>query len=184
MCRCDFQWVAEQNTLRIRLKNDFGLSLSPALPSLGSASQGLRVMSESWSTAHDSSTVEVAGAQGKQYEIGMWNPAQVSSVEGAELTPTKTKPKTLKSKSQFRRMHPSLILGRKSSFISPARRTKARFQIPIYTERTIMPSSCKLFVAFLGSALFLSSAQAKRNYLTAQRDTGSRNRFDGATRRH
>ena len=33
----------------------------------------------------DSLTLEVAGAQGKQYEIGIWNPAQVASVEGAEL---------------------------------------------------------------------------------------------------
>lgn len=73
------------NTLRIRLKNDFGLSLSPTLPSLGSSSQGLRVLSEFWSPARDALTVEVAGAQGKEYEIGMWNPAQVTSVEGAEL---------------------------------------------------------------------------------------------------
>ena len=86
------------NTLRIRLRNDFGLSLSPTLPSLGSASQGLRVLSESWSPAHDALTVEVAGAQGKEYEIGMWNPAQVSSVEGAELTPTKANAENAKIK--------------------------------------------------------------------------------------
>ena len=75
--------------MRIRLKNDFGLSLSPALPPLGSASQGLRVMSESWAPARDSLTLDVSGAQGKQYEIGIWNPAQVTSVEGAELVPAK-----------------------------------------------------------------------------------------------
>ena len=74
-------------TLRIRLKNDFGLILSPTLPPLGSASQGLRVISESWSPARDSLTLEVSGAQGKRYEIGMWNSAQVASVEGAELVP-------------------------------------------------------------------------------------------------
>jgi glycogen debranching enzyme len=79
------------NTLRIGLKNDFGLSLSPTLPLLGSASQGLRVMSESWSPALDRLTLEVSGAQGKQYEIGMWNPAQVTSVEGAELVPASPK---------------------------------------------------------------------------------------------
>ncbi len=73
------------DTLRIRLKNDFGLSLSPALPPLGSASQGLRVISESWAPAHDSLTLEVSGSQGGQYEIGVWNSAQVTSVEGAEL---------------------------------------------------------------------------------------------------
>jgi glycogen debranching enzyme len=78
------------DTLRIRLNNDFGLSLSPTLPLLGSASQGLRVISESWAPAHDTLTLEVSGTQGKQYEVGAWNPAQVTSVEGAELVPVKT----------------------------------------------------------------------------------------------
>ena len=73
------------NTLRIRLKNDFGLRLSQALPALGSSSQGLRVISESWAPARDSLTLEVSGAAGSQYEVGMWNSAQVTSVEGAEL---------------------------------------------------------------------------------------------------
>ncbi len=79
---------AGENKLSIRLKNDFGLSLSPALPSLGSASQGLRILSESWTAAHDSLTLEVSGAQGKRYEVGMWNPTQVASVDGAEMLKT------------------------------------------------------------------------------------------------
>ena len=79
------------NTLRIRLKNDFGLSLSQALPALGSSSRGLRVISESWTPAGDSLTLEVSGAQGRQYEVGMWNSAQVASVEGAELVPASAK---------------------------------------------------------------------------------------------
>ena len=74
-----------ENKLSIRLRNDFGLSLSPALPSLGSASEGLRVLSESWAPVRDRLTLEVAGAPGKQYEVGIWNPAQVASVDGAEL---------------------------------------------------------------------------------------------------
>ncbi len=77
-----------ENKLTIRLKNDFGLSLSSTLPSLGSASEGLRVMSESWTPGRETLTLEVSGAPGKQYELGMWNPAQVASVEGAELIRT------------------------------------------------------------------------------------------------
>ncbi len=76
---------AGQSTLRIRIKDDFGLSLSPVLPALGDASQGLRVISESWTPTRDSLTLELSGAQGKRYELGIWNPAQVSSVEGADL---------------------------------------------------------------------------------------------------
>jgi hypothetical protein len=77
-----------ESTLHIRLKNDFGLSFSPALPPLGSASLGLRVLSDSWTPARDALTLEIAGAQGKQYELGIWNPSQVASVEGAELLRT------------------------------------------------------------------------------------------------
>jgi hypothetical protein len=89
------------STLRIRLKNDFGLSLSPALPALGSASQGLRVVSEAWSPARDSLTLEISGAAGKQYEVGVWNPAQVASVEGAELALVKADPENAKIKIQI-----------------------------------------------------------------------------------
>lgn len=73
------------STLRIRTRDDFGLSISPILPPLGSASQGLRVLSESWTPARDALTLELSGAEGRQYEIGMWNAAQVTSVEGAEV---------------------------------------------------------------------------------------------------
>jgi hypothetical protein len=47
-------------------------------------------MAESWALAHDSLTLDVSGAQGKQYGVGMWNPAQITSVEGAELVPAKS----------------------------------------------------------------------------------------------
>ena len=83
-----FPVTAGESTLRIRLRNDFGLTLSPVLPPLGSTSQGLRVLSESWTPAQDALTLEIAGAQGQQYQLGMWNPAQVASVEGAELLRT------------------------------------------------------------------------------------------------
>ena len=43
------------------------------------------MLKESWTPARDALTLEIAGAQGKQYELGLWNPAQVASVEGAEL---------------------------------------------------------------------------------------------------
>ena len=83
-----FPVAAGENALRIRIRNDFGLSLSLALPPLGSASQGLRVLSETWTPARDSLTLEVSGTHGRQYEVGVWNAAQVASVEGAELIRT------------------------------------------------------------------------------------------------
>ncbi|HYM07557.1 MAG TPA: hypothetical protein VEU11_13440, partial [Terriglobales bacterium] len=65
-----FPVSAGENTVRIRLRNDFGLSLSPALPPLGSTSQGLRVLAESWTPAGDALTLQIAGAQGRKHELG------------------------------------------------------------------------------------------------------------------
>jgi len=74
------------NTLMIRVKNDFGLAISSDLPPLGSTSRNLRVVSESWNATRDQLTVEVSGVPGGQYELAVWNPQQISSVEGATFT--------------------------------------------------------------------------------------------------
>jgi hypothetical protein len=71
--------------LRIHLRNDFGLSLTQELPALGESSQGLRVVSESWTGARDRLTLEVSGTPGKRYELAVWNPGEIASVDGARL---------------------------------------------------------------------------------------------------
>jgi len=77
--------TAETNTIRIRLQDDFGFTYAPNLPPLGSESQGLRILSESWSASHDLLTLNISGIAGSAYELALWNPAQITSVEGAEL---------------------------------------------------------------------------------------------------
>jgi glycogen debranching enzyme len=74
------------NSVVVHVKNDFGLALSNQLPALGSTSRGLRVISNSWNSARDQLTVEVSGLPGMEYELGVWNPGQITSVEGAVLT--------------------------------------------------------------------------------------------------
>jgi hypothetical protein len=73
-------------TLVVHVKNDFGLALANDLPPLGSASRGLRVVKESWNDARDQLTLDLSGVAGKQYEISVWNPAQIASVKGGTLT--------------------------------------------------------------------------------------------------
>jgi glycogen debranching enzyme len=80
-----FPVSAGQNRLVIRVKNDFGLTLDNELPPLGSASRSLRVISSLWNPAHDQLTLEVSGLPGVDYELGVWNPGEISSVEGAFL---------------------------------------------------------------------------------------------------
>ncbi len=74
-----------KSDLRIRLRNDFGISYASSLPPLGSSSLGLRLISDSWSASGDEESLEFAGAAGASYELAVWNPAQASSVEGAEI---------------------------------------------------------------------------------------------------
>lgn len=81
-----FPVSARANNLVIRLKNDFGVSLTNELPPLGSASRGLRVVSESWNALKTSLTLDVSGRSGGRYSLDVWNPSQISSVEGGVVT--------------------------------------------------------------------------------------------------
>jgi GH15 family glucan-1,4-alpha-glucosidase len=74
-----------QKFLRIFLTNDFAVTATAVLPPLGSASSGVRILSETWSASHDQLTLDVSGATGARYELGVWNAAQIERVEGAEL---------------------------------------------------------------------------------------------------
>jgi glycogen debranching enzyme len=75
----------ETATLSIRIRNDFGVSEESQLPSLGSPNQGLRIVSESWNASRDALMLDVASAARGSYDLDIWNPDQISGVEGAEL---------------------------------------------------------------------------------------------------
>jgi len=72
-------------TVLLHLKNDFGISLLNALPALGSASQGLRVLSETWNPTRTELTLSLSGLAGKTYNLAVWNPSQIASVEAGRL---------------------------------------------------------------------------------------------------
>jgi GH15 family glucan-1,4-alpha-glucosidase len=74
-----------QKFLRIFVTNDFTVTPMTALPALGSTSTGVRILSETWSPSHDQLTMDISGAAGTQYELKVWNAAQIERVEGAEL---------------------------------------------------------------------------------------------------
>jgi hypothetical protein len=80
-----FPLTQTTSTIRIHLKNDFGISVSNVLPQLGSASRGLRVLSETWNSARTQLTLSLSGLAGKTYELSIWNPSQMASVKGAKL---------------------------------------------------------------------------------------------------
>ncbi len=81
-----FAATSGTNSVRIHLNNDFGVGVSNALPALGNPSEGLRVLSESWNPARTQMTLAVAGVSGRTYELSVFNPGQLTSVEGGKLT--------------------------------------------------------------------------------------------------
>jgi len=72
-----------KSTLRVRLRDDFGLGYASSMPALGSPSKGLRITSETWAT--NTLTLEAAGTPDQQYELTVWNLGQIASVDGAEI---------------------------------------------------------------------------------------------------
>jgi len=81
-----FAVYSGSNTLRIRLRNDFGVAYSAALPVLGHRSEGLRILSETWSETKDRLTLEVEGMPGAIYSFAYFRGEELASVEGATLS--------------------------------------------------------------------------------------------------
>src|SRR6267142_1749851 len=74
-----------QQFVRIVVANDFAVTSTAALPPLASVSTGLRILSETWTASHDALTLNVSGSAGAQYQLSVWNAAQIDHVDGAEL---------------------------------------------------------------------------------------------------
>jgi glycogen debranching enzyme len=72
-------------TLRLRTAGDFGVSYQGRLPMLGGPSEGLRILSETWTPSRDQLTLSVSGVPGRNYELSLWDAEQVTSVDGAAL---------------------------------------------------------------------------------------------------
>jgi GH15 family glucan-1,4-alpha-glucosidase len=83
-----FEVPVGKSTLRMRINDDFQLGIESPLPALGSASEGLRIVSESWAPDRDRLDLDVAGVPGSSYELSLSTASQIASVEGAELNPT------------------------------------------------------------------------------------------------
>lgn len=77
--------VSGTNTIKIRLRNDFAVTYTGHLPLLGTASQGLRVPSETWSASRDALTLETEGLPGHTYVLSVWGKEQIKSIDGAQL---------------------------------------------------------------------------------------------------
>jgi len=83
-----FAVFAGPSTVRIRLRNDFGVAYLSSLPPLGHVSQGLRILSESWSPTRDSLTLELQGSPVSSYVLSYFRGQELSTVDGGTLSKT------------------------------------------------------------------------------------------------
>src|SRR5579863_58985 len=77
--------IEGKNVVRIPVTNDFGVSYSFRLPELGSASSDLRILSQKMEDVTAPMELETEGRAGAAYDLAVWNPELIESVEGAEL---------------------------------------------------------------------------------------------------
>jgi hypothetical protein len=73
--------------LTVHVEDEFGITEPQALPQLGSTSQGVHVVTQTWSPDHKALTLQIAELTDKPYVLGIWNPRQIASVDGAEIVP-------------------------------------------------------------------------------------------------
>ena len=90
-----FEVPAGKSKVHIRIGDDFELSVASQLPTPGSASRGLRILSSSWSPERDRLELDVTGVPGNVYEFSLSNASQIVSVEGAELDKSGPRPPKL-----------------------------------------------------------------------------------------
>jgi glycogen debranching enzyme len=74
-----------KNVVRIPVTNDFSVAYASRLPELGNASSGLRILSEKMEDVTAPMELVVEGRAGATYELAVWNPGLIDSVQGAEV---------------------------------------------------------------------------------------------------
>jgi hypothetical protein len=73
------------NVLRVQVRHDFTVTYSSQLPVPGARSEGLRILSESWSASRDELTLDLEGLPGKPYQLFVSSGKEVESVTGGAL---------------------------------------------------------------------------------------------------
>lgn len=80
--------ASSTETIIIQLAGNFGVSESGfSLPLAGGKSEHAAVIEERWSAQRDVLYLEVDGAAGAEGDLNAWDPAEIVSVEGAQLLP-------------------------------------------------------------------------------------------------
>lgn len=74
------------STLRVRVRDDFAISYASQLPALGSKSEGLRILSETWNAPRTQLTLELEGISGAVYELSLFNGKEITNLAGGTIS--------------------------------------------------------------------------------------------------
>jgi glycogen debranching enzyme len=83
--RVEAELGAGSNIIKVHLRDDLSVAIANTLPALGGRSRGLHILSESWSPARDTLTLETEGQPGRTYVLSVWGKEQIRSIDGARL---------------------------------------------------------------------------------------------------
>ena len=75
----------DKTTIHLRYRQLWH-SLSYSVPADGAPSSDLRIVSEQWNAAQDQLLLQVAGVNGKVYDLPLYNAPSGISVQGATIT--------------------------------------------------------------------------------------------------
>src|SRR5271166_2688109 len=76
----------DKTTIHLRVSGDFGIAYPYAAPADGATSSNLKIISEQWNDAHDQLQLQVAGVNGKTYDVPIFNAPSGIDVRGASIT--------------------------------------------------------------------------------------------------
>ena len=77
---------ADKTTIHLHVSGNFGLAYPTPVPADGASSSNLRIVSAQWNAAHDQLQLQVAGVNGKTYEVPIYNAPSGIAVQGAAIT--------------------------------------------------------------------------------------------------
>jgi hypothetical protein len=76
---------ADKTTLHLHVNGNFGIAYPYTAPADGAASSNIKVVSEQWNAAHDQLQIQIAGINGKTYQLPVFNAPSGIGVQGARF---------------------------------------------------------------------------------------------------
>jgi len=77
--------AADKTTIHLRVTGNFGIANPYSAPADGAVSSNLRIVSETWSAAHDQLQLQLEGISGATYELPVFNVPTRFQSDGALL---------------------------------------------------------------------------------------------------